>query len=345
MTTTTNPKRHNKFLVVLLIFAAFVVGLLLGLTSCMPIDEAIAPFDRGGTQDIRISLGSNYSTALYYDLVSQTVVLQRPITSWHIAVSGDNADSLIYLNTALIMSATNLGAVAWESVTTPTTTLQQQRYDAPSGDPDSTAFGRWWKADGTSTGDVYLVSLGIDESAKDLGWRKMMPVGVDATGITIRIAMLDGTNDSTITIPRNPSYDHVALECTTKPLVVFYEPLRGTWDLLFTRYTYFFYAPDFLAYAVTGVLQSKDTRVALTDSIEFADVVASDTLRWPPSSKRDVIGYDWKSYDIAKGVYKTDTSKVFLVRDHSGFINKLRFLDFYDEGGSKGSPLFVLQRL
>lgn len=345
MTTTTNPKRHHKLVVVLLIVAAFVVGLLLGLTSCMPIDEPIAPFDRGSTEDIRVAMGSNYGTALYYDLVSRTVVMQRPITSWHIAISGDTTDSLIYINTALVMSATNLGAAAWESVTTPMTTPQQLRYDAPSGDPDSTAFGVWWKSDGTSKGDVYLVSLGIDESGADLGWRKVMPIRVEALGITMRIAALDGTNDTTLFVPRDVAYGHVGVNCVARPVIAYYEPLRGTWDMLFTRYTYFFYAPDFLAYAVTGVLLSSDARASLVDSVAFNSVVAADTIRFPLSGKNDVIGYDWKSYNISKGVYTTDTAKVFLVRDHSGFLNKLRFLDFYDAGGSKGSPLFVVQRL
>ncbi len=325
-----------------LLSAVFVATML---TSCMPIDDAIAPFDRGGTEESRVDMGSNYKTALYYDLVTRTVVMQRPISSWHLSISGDNTDSLIYINTALIMSATNLGAVAWASVTTPITTTQQLRYDAPSGDPDSTAFGRWWNTEGTSKGNVYLVSLGIDENAVDLGWRKVMPLRVDPSGISLRIAMLDGTNDTTITVPRDPLYGHVGVSCTASPIVVYYEPLRRTWDLLFTRYTYFFYAPDFLAYAVTGVLQSKDTRVSLVDSVAFKDVVAADTARFQVSIKQDVIGYDWKSYNITKGVYTTDTSNVYLVRDRSGFLNKMRFLDFYSEGGSKGSPLFVVQRL
>jgi len=346
MTTTTNPKRPGNLIVVLLIFGAFVLGLLLGLTSCMPVDEPIAPFNRGGEKDIRVSTGSNYGTVVYYDLATQRIVSERSIDLWSLSISGDNADSLIYINTALIMSVTNLGQVAWESVTTPTTTPQQLRYDAPSGDPDSSAFGRWWNADGTSKGDVYLVNRGINADITELGWSKVMPIRVDDSGITMRIALLDGSSDTTITVPRDPSHAHVGVFCSfSKAAVVYHVPLRGTWDLCFTRYTYFFYAPDFLAYAVTGVLLSKDTRASRVDSIPFYDVVAADTLRFPLTNKRDVIGYDWKSYDIPKGVYTTDTSKVYLVRDRSGLLNKLRFLDFYSETGAKGSPLFVVQRL
>lgn len=319
---------------------------LIALPSCFPVDEPIAPFDRGSEEDIRVTTGSNYGTVVYYDLVTRRAVAQTPIDVWSLSISGDDADSLIYINTALIMSVTNLGRVAWESVTTPTTTPQQLRYDAPSGDPDSTAFGRWWNADGTAKGDVFLVNRGLDANINELGWCKVMPIGVDASGVTLRIALLDGTNDTTITIPRDPLHAHVGILCSDgKPKVVYYEPLRGTWDFSFTRYTYFFYAPDFLAYAVTGVLLGKDTRVSRVDSIAFADVVASDTLRYPLSTKRDGIGYDWKSYNIAKGVYTTDTSMVYLVRDRSGFLNKMRFLDFYSETGDKGSPLFVVQRL
>ena len=323
-----------------LLFALVVV------TSCMPEDDPIAPFDRGGVEEIRVDLGSNYGSVIYYDLATRSIVKQQSLDLWSLSISGDASDTLIYINTAMIMSVTDLGAVTWESVTSPSTTPQQMRYDAPSGDPDSTAFGVWWNADGTSKGHVYLVDRGMDADGNARGWSKVMPIGVDASGITMRIALLDGSSDSTITIPRDPLFARVGVLCSlSKPSVVRYEPLRHTWDLAFTRYTYFFYAPDFLAYAVTGVLQGIDTRASLVDSITFNDVVAADTVRFPLSAKRDVLGYDWKSYDIAKGVYTTDTSKVYLIRDRGGFINKLRFLDFYSEGGSKGSPLFVVQRL
>ena len=325
---------------------AFVVFATVALTSCMPIDEPVAPFDRGGEEDIRVSMGSKYGTVVYYDLATRRIVSQQSIGVWSLSISGDTADSLIYINTALIMSVTNLGGVAWKSVTTPTTTPRQLRYDAPSGDPDSTAFGHWWNADGTSKGDVYLVNRGLDADVNALGWSKVMPIRVDASGITMRIASLDGTNDTTITIPRNPLHAHVGVLCSiSKPEIVYYEPVRGTWDLCFTRYTYFFYAPDFLAYAVTGVLLSKDTRASRVDSGAFSSVIAGDTVQFPLTSKRDVIGYDWKSYNITQGVYTTDTSKVYLVRDHSGFLNKMHFIDFYSETGDKGSPLFVVQRL
>lgn len=346
MRTANTTLSHTNLSDNLFLRLALVVFTTVALASCMPVDEPIAPFDRGGEQDIRVSTGSKYGTVVYYDLVTRRIVAQWSIDLWSLSISGDNADSLIYINTALIMSVTNLGRVTWESVTTPSTTPQQMRYDAPSGDPDSTAFGRWWNADGTSKGDVYLVNRGLDEDINELGWSKVMPIRVDDSGITLRIALLDGTNDTTITIPRNPLHAHVGVLCSSgQPEIVYYEPLRGTWDLSFTRYTYFFYAPDFLAYAVTGVLLGKDTRVSRVDSVAFADVVAADTLRFPLSSKRDGIGYDWKSYNISKGVYTTDTSKVYLVRDRSGFLNKMRFLDFYSETGEKGSPLFVVQRL
>lgn len=315
------------------------------LVSCMPVDEAIAPYDRGGVAEDRVAMGPKYGSIVYYDLVNRRIVTQQSIDDWHLSISGSDTDSLIYLNTALTMSATNLGAVAWESVNTPATSAQLKRYDAPSGDPDSTAFGRWWNADGTSKGDVYLIHRGYDEDGADLGWRKAMPIRVDTSGITIRVALLDGSSDTVVTIHRDPSFERVGLQCSQPVHTVAYQPLRGTYDLVFTRYTYFFYAPDFLAYAVTGVLLGPDVR-ASADSIKpFNDFVAADTVVYPLTTKRDVIGYTWKSYDIAKGVYTTDTAKVFLIRDRMGFLNKLRFLDFYSETGAKGSPLFVTQRL
>lgn len=57
------------------------------------------------------------------------------------------------------------------------------------------------------------------------------------------------------------------------------------------------------------------------------------------------IGYSWKSYQFDVNKYVVDFEKIFIIKDQEGFYYKLRFIDFYDQGGNKGTPTFEFQRL
>ena len=51
----------------------------------------------------------------------------------------------------------------------------------------------------------------------------------------------------------------------------------------------------------------------------------------------NVIGYDWKIYDFDTGFYTIDPSATYILSDTEGYFYKLRFIDFYNENGEKGS--------
>ena len=59
----------------------------------------------------------------------------------------------------------------------------------------------------------------------------------------------------------------------------------------------------------------------------------------------DVIGYDWKDFSLQTNTFTIFSDKIYLIKDASGNLFKLRFIDFYDDNGIKGSPAFEFMRL
>jgi len=58
-----------------------------------------------------------------------------------------------------------------------------------------------------------------------------------------------------------------------------------------------------------------------------------------------VIGYEWKYYNFDAALYTIEPGLAYVIRDRDGFYYKLRFIDFYSEGGEKGYPKFEYVRL
>ena len=57
-----------------------------------------------------------------------------------------------------------------------------------------------------------------------------------------------------------------------------------------------------------------------------------------------IIGFDWKYYDFNLG-YIIYPDRYYLLKDEDGFYFKIRFIDFYDPSGNKGTATFEYQRL
>ena len=123
------------------------------------------------------------------------------------------------------------------------------------------------------------------------------------------------------------------------------EPNRDSWDLLFTRYTAkIIYENDTIAYPVTGVLINylESTKVAIDTIHNFSEINIDNISNYNFLDNQDVIGYDWKSYD---GQFTVNPEKKYIINTSQENYFKVRFIDFYDENGLKGSPKFEIQKL
>lgn len=102
------------------------------------------------------------------------------------------------------------------------------------------------------------------------------------------------------------------------------EPLTADWDLLFTKYTGFVPTP----YPVSGVLQNKGVPALQVDGVPNN---AAEWTSGPLDTAMNVIGSDWKSYDMDLGIYVIAEERTYFVKDITGNVWKLVFTGY---GGS-----------
>lgn len=115
------------------------------------------------------------------------------------------------------------------------------------------------------------------------------------------------------------------------------EPASADWDLLFTKYVELLDDEGTtVPYAVAGVLQNR-----LVSAMKVEDV-PTDEAEWSPGDMRseiNVVGYDWKNYDFAMGMYMVAPDRTYFVKDRPGNIWKIIFTGY--GGGTTGEMSFT----
>ena len=126
------------------------------------------------------------------------------------------------------------------------------------------------------------------------------------------------------------------------------EPKKNTWDILFTQYTHVFNQDtDPPSYLVTGVLTNYINQIEVTVDTNnlFSDIEYNMLMNYDFSSYQDIIGYDWKYYNLDNQSYIIDSEKNYIIKDQQGYYYKMHFVDFYNDLGEKGYPMFEFQQL
>ena len=284
---------------------------------------------------VSLTMGSDYANQLFFDLSSASIVSQNNREIWDLAFASGENNRMIALNSSKFMalSKTNETDLANVSAGTVVTWI----YDNQKGMADSMAFSNW------ELNKVYIIDRGTTTLGTQIGKVKIRVTNFSATSYTIEWAPLAATTFSNNTIQKNSDYNFAFFSFEGQGQVVSVEPEKDKWDLEFTSYTYIY--PDGVPYLVTGVLSNRNLvkveETPLTyDAIDYTSAHATDF-----SDDLDIIGYDWKIYDFDLSTYLVQFDKNYIIKAVDGRYYKLRFLDFYDVSGSKGTPSFELQEL
>jgi len=157
---------------------------------------------------------------------------------------------------------------------------------------------------------------------------------------TFRYANLDGSGETMVTVDKA---DHtgklLAYFSFATGDIVDVEP-TGSFDLLFCRYTALLHNPqggDPIPYLVTGILSGGGVEVAQADNVdpqtvEFADF--ADSL----STDIEVIGHDWKFFDLGQFQWILSDNLVYFVRTTDEHVWQIRFTSF--GGSGNGNAVF-----
>jgi hypothetical protein len=252
------------------------------------------------------------------------------------------------------MKVADMGMKPFSEVSTAdltTITEEQWMYDAPSGNMDSTAIGKWWELKSgniVSLGRVYIIDRGTNDIGKKLGNVKFQIL--EYTGRTYKVVYANlkdnVSHEFTITKDNKYNYTYLSFEKAGNTLQI--EPEKEQWDVIFSKYTELLSASDSnkVWYSVVGAyINPFAGEAAMLRNTDFASIDSRvlDTLKL--NRTKNAIGHDWKYYDLNTSSYLVDTKVVYIVKSVSGFIYKLHFMDFYDDAGNKGTPLFEFQKL
>lgn len=328
--------------------------LLVFATSCFKEDDRVTPVNPGDVTVKQIEMLPDYSIISYFDLSSDSVVLKSLKSDWDLGLTCQPGDYTLYLNTARFMRIAHTASTRFDS--TWSTTDADWKFDESTGSVEGNAIGTWWtQSNGhpAGSGEVLLVDRGINDEGLPAGYLKIQPQIDSLTGlVSVRIANTDGSDERSFTFVKNGAYAITALSFDTGLPAKQPFPAKDAWDLVFTQYTTLLFTDDGepYPYLVTGVLINDTLVEAVMDSVTgFDRIDRAFAERQLLSSRKDVIGYDWKKLigDVNTGnvSYEPRPEMVYIIRNRDGYYFKLRFTGFYSNTGQKGYPTFEYQRL
>lgn len=294
----------------------------------------------GPLQLTQVDLGPDYKTQIWFSLSENRIIATNLKTAWDICFEGSASGSHIMLNGSRAMKVYKTSQSSLSQVTDTAGLGADGKADMPSGNTDSTAIGDW-----QSDNKVYILNLGYNDQGQPMGFYKLKITGVTATAYTFEYGDVFGQQVFQGSVTKDDACNFIGYSFMTHLPAPQVEPAKTTFDLCFTAYTHLFLEPEFQYYQVTGVLtNSYKTRVS-TISKPFESIVLKDTGNVSFKKDRNMIGYDWKSFDLNTNLYTIYPAKCYIINDSKGYYYKLHFIDFYNASGVKGAPKFEFKRL
>lgn len=325
----------RKFKLIVGMTAAFLPVLL--VSSCFKEDAAIVLPPPGQAEINQVSMGSGYERQQYFDMGTSDT-LGSYYDSWDLCFQAAPEGWNIWINGGNLALAANMGTQDFDAVTD--TTGAQWKWDESSWHIDSTAIGDW-----RNDRMVYIIDRGYAFVAAER-FKKVIFQSLTDEYYEIEFANLDGSDVHVNLIPKNSTFTYSYFSFSDGGNILSIEPEKDRWDILFTRYRYIFYEEEPpLPYLVTGVLINPEIEVAVDSVHSFQEIDYNLALSFNYSSRRDVIGYNWKYYDFDNAAYVVRDDINYIIRDMEGIYWKMHFIDFYNEFGEKGFPQFEFQRL
>ena len=311
--------------------------LVLIFSSCEKEETPIIAPERGDVKSDQVLLETDYRNQIFYSLDQNQIISSNLKTDWDLAFENGTTGWHIFLNTSKGMAVWNTEQTDFSAITS--SSNAEWNWDNNEGHIDSTAFG-----DYRNNNNVYVIDRGYSYTGNHTGYRKIQILSQNNTEYTVKYAKLDGSDEQNITFQKEISSNFTCLSFNTHQ-VESIQPISSEWDLLFTQYTHLFDDTPPTPYLVTGILTNRNLLVAEDTILNFDDITYNDISNLNFTNEINTIGYDWKVYNYADGIFEIIEGINYIIQANSGYYYKLRIIDFYDNSGNKGSPLFEYQRL
>ncbi len=325
----------------------FILGVI--FTSCerKELPYSLPPKPSDSVSILQVNLGEKYDDQVYVDFLDSNFVKSTvKNNAWDIAIDCAFENQRIYMNggkgvfigvlgKGSFKNNVNLANVKW-------------KWDEASGG-DLIVVKNWCHYITRQNADsIYIIDCGPEaEPDKRYFQFKITSLNYPYT-LEITVANLAGQFLDKTYLSKDPSRLNIYYNFSENRVLNF-EPRLYDWQFCFlrTRWVYYEFNPP-LVYTVTGIhINTRLFSVSVDSSHTFETLTRKEVEEWKYSSKRDVVGFDWKIYDFEEGRYKARkyVNYIFKTKGSQPKYYKLRFTDYYNKQGLRGSPKFEVAEL
>ncbi|MDA3944537.1 MAG: T9SS type A sorting domain-containing protein [Bacteroidetes bacterium] len=295
------------------------------------------------------TMGGGYASDVFYSFENGVIATSERNT-WDIAFYTNRWSAGIITNGGIgtqLVTYENGDTSNWNAIDTTGMAGWKRLYNSDSiwedgafnrnamGHPDY-GWGMYNMVSHDVVGDsIYIITLA--NGAKKKLWIESKN-SVNNT-YTFTYANLDGTNEYTEVLDATPYEDKLFVYYNLSiSSIIDREPLKNSWDIIFTRYvtTVFDNEGNPSPYTVVGVLNN--VGVAANKNYPV-DESFTDWTAQPMDDAKTVIGHNWKYFDMNSFSYVIEDSTVFFVQALSG--NVYKFVPTYFSGQSEGKTIFT----
>ncbi len=294
-----------------------------------------------------VTLGAGYADQVYYELSSGTKTTASN-TDWDLQFFTSLFSGSIRINGGAgveLFAAATTDTANFATSTLDTSTVTSLRDGYLSWEQDAftaQATGHPNYGWGSYTGAGNLTGIKVYAIKLTSGvYKKIWIKNFESNGnVIMSIADLNGANLVTKTLNR-ASYStkrHFYYDVENDS-VLDAEPAKASWDFVFRKYSDLA-GPAY--YNVTGALTNYNIGVAQVDNTPTADAKANYSS-YALDSSINVIGYDWKSFNMSSFSWDIADSLSYIIKDYNEDVWQVIFTG--TTGSSEGKMYFTKERI
>ena len=269
------------------------------------------------------STGSSKNDVVFYSLDEDRIVAKASPMDWDLYID----QKVIRINYFRSMSVA-LTTEAWDNIKD-TAGLSFSYLT----DQLSDSLIQWE----LSENQIYVVNMGLDNDYNPMGFM-VLKVQRMSDRIVLKYKDLDGEDEWMNEITEDQFYYHLRNE--TKVNL----PNDKEYDLALGKYTDYITVDDVSQdYTIYGAILGNASAYLLNDEFENTD--ANDFEVSMLSSRQDIIGWNWKRFNLDKNAYEILPNMTYIISTNSNYPCKLRFVDYLNDQGISGHPTFEYEIL
>lgn len=292
------------------------------IVSCFPKEEKVEPSPRI-YQSVSVDAGPTKNDVLFYSLDAGRIVAKASPMEWDLYIDNE----VIRINYFRSMSVAKTSK-NWEEIND-TSGLSFSFLT----DQISDTLSQWE----LSENQIYVLNMGLDNEYEPLGFM-VFQASRTSDGVILKYRDLDGTNEWTNQISEDHFYYHLKNEQRLNL------PNDKEYDIALGKYTDYITVDDISQdYTIYGAIVGNASAYLLDDDFETIDANDFDVNQL--SNRKDIIGWDWKRFNLEKNAYEILPKMTYMISTNSDYLCKLRFVDYLNDQGISGHPTFEYEIL